>query len=104
MCIRDSCSVVPGLRLAAPRDGNQLRQQLREAIDVSDGPTVLRFPKGDVADPVARVRQLGSLDVLRESGPGAVDLLMVGVGAMASTLSPTSTAQSFADLYRDVQS
>jgi len=79
------CSVVPGLRLAAPRDGDQLRRQLREAVDVSDGPTVLRFPKGDVADPVARVRQLGSLDVLCESGPGAVDLLMVGVGAMAST-------------------
>jgi 1-deoxy-D-xylulose-5-phosphate synthase len=79
------CSVVPGLRLAAPRDAKQLREQLREAVDVSDGPTVLRFPKGDVGDPVARVRQLGSLDVLAESGPGAVDLLIVGVGAMAST-------------------
>jgi len=79
------CSVVPGLRLAAPRDGSQLRLQLREAVDVSDGPTVLRFPKGDVADPVARVRRLGSLDVLRETGPGSVDLLIVGVGAMAST-------------------
>jgi 1-deoxy-D-xylulose-5-phosphate synthase len=79
------CSVVPGLRLAAPRDGHQLRQQLREAIEINDGPTVVRFPKGDVADPVARVRQLGSLDVLSESGPGPVDLLIVGVGAMAST-------------------
>jgi 1-deoxy-D-xylulose-5-phosphate synthase len=79
------CSVVPGLRLAAPRDAKQLREQLREAVEVSDGPTVLRFPKGDVGDPVARVRQLGSLDVLAESGPGAVDLLIVGVGAMAST-------------------
>jgi 1-deoxy-D-xylulose-5-phosphate synthase len=79
------CSVVPGLRLAAPRDSDQLRQQLREAVGVSDGPTVLRFPKGDVADPVARVRRLGSLDVLRETGPDAVDLLIVGVGAMAST-------------------
>jgi 1-deoxy-D-xylulose-5-phosphate synthase len=79
------CSVVPGLRLAAPRDGDQLRQQLREAVDVSDGPTVVRFPKGDVAGPVSRVRQLGSLDVLCESGQGPVDLLIVGVGAMAST-------------------
>ena len=79
------CSVVPGLRLAAPRDGEQLRRQLREAVDVCDGPTVLRFPKGDVADPVARVRRLGSLDVLHETGHGAVDLLIVGVGAMAST-------------------
>jgi 1-deoxy-D-xylulose-5-phosphate synthase len=78
-------SVVPGLRLAAPRDGEQLRRQLREAVDVSDGPTVLRFPKGDVANPVPRVRRLGSLDVLHESGQGAVDVLIVGVGAMAST-------------------
>ena len=79
------CSVVPGLRLAAPRDGDQLRRQLREAVEVSDGPTVLRFPKGDVANPVARVRQLGTLDVLSETGSGAVDLLIVGVGAMAPT-------------------
>jgi 1-deoxy-D-xylulose-5-phosphate synthase len=79
------CSVVPGLRLAAPRDGAQLRLQLREAIEVSGGPTVLRFPKGDVAEPVARLRALGSLDVLAETGPGAVDLLIVGVGAMAAT-------------------
>jgi len=77
--------VVPGLRLAAPRDGEQVRRALREAVDVSDGPTVLRFPKGDVADPIARVRRLDSLDVLHESGPGVVDLLIVGVGAMAST-------------------
>ena len=79
------CSVVPGLRLAAPRDGAQVRRQLREAVEVSDGPTVLRFPKGDVADPIARVRQLGSLDVLHEPGHGGVDLLIVGVGAMAAT-------------------
>ena len=79
------CSVVPGLRLAAPRDGEQLRRALREAVKVSDGPTVLRFPKGDVANPVPRLRLLGSLDVLHESVDGAVDLLIVGVGAMAST-------------------
>jgi len=79
------CSVVPGLRLAAPRDGAQLRLALREAVNVSDAPTVLRFPKGAVGDPIARVRQLGSLDVLHESGPGPVDLLILGVGAMAAT-------------------
>jgi 1-deoxy-D-xylulose-5-phosphate synthase len=79
------CSVVPGLRMAAPRDGAQLRLALREAVNVSDRPTVLRFPKGDVGDPIARVRQLGNLDVLHESGPGPVDLLILGVGAMAAT-------------------
>ena len=52
-------SIVPGLRLAAPRDGDQVRRQLREAVDVSDGPTVLRFPKGDVAEPIAALRAVG---------------------------------------------
>jgi 1-deoxy-D-xylulose-5-phosphate synthase len=79
------CAVVPGLRLAAPRDGEQVRRQLREAVEISDGPTVLRFPKGDVADPISRVRQLDSIDVLHETRRGEVDLLIVGVGAMAAT-------------------
>ena len=78
-------NVVPGLRLAAPRDGAQVRRQLREALEVSDGPTVLRFPKGVVAHPIDRVRQLGALDVLHETSQGAVDLLIVGVGVMAAT-------------------
>ena len=77
-------SIVPGLRLAAPRDGQQVRLQLREAIEVTDAPTVIRFPKGDVADPVAAVRQQGSLDVLHETSPEAAELLVVGVGAFAS--------------------
>ena len=77
--------IVPGLRLAAPRDGEQVSAALREAVDVSDAPTVLRFPKGDVrpsrCPPCAR---LGSVDVLHEPAASAdeagVDLLLVGVG------------------------
>jgi 1-deoxy-D-xylulose-5-phosphate synthase len=77
-------SIVPGLRLAAPRDGHQVRLQLREAIDVTDAPTVIRFPKGDVGDPLPAVRQHGSVDVLCESDAADCDLLIVGVGAFAS--------------------
>ncbi len=76
-------SIVPGLRLAAPRDGEQVRKQLREALDVSDGPTVIRFPKGDVADPLTAVRSIGDVDVLFENAGDEVDLLVVGVGAFA---------------------
>jgi 1-deoxy-D-xylulose-5-phosphate synthase len=78
-------SLVPGLRLAAPRDGAQVRALLREAVDVSDGPTVLRFPKGDVAAPIEAVRRHGDVDILHESraDDGDVDLLLVGVGAFA---------------------
>src|SRR5690606_27439366 len=48
-------SIVPGLRLAAPRDGAQIRQALREAVDVDDAPTVIRFPKGTVSEPIQAV-------------------------------------------------
>ncbi|HKD98695.1 MAG TPA: 1-deoxy-D-xylulose-5-phosphate synthase [Micromonosporaceae bacterium] len=71
---------VPGMRVAAPRDGEQLRRQLREAVAWSDGPTALRFPKADVADPLPAVDRVGGADVLRA---GADDLLMIAVGAMA---------------------
>jgi 1-deoxy-D-xylulose-5-phosphate synthase len=77
-------SIIPGLRLAAPRDGDQVRRQLREAVDVSDAPTVIRFPKGDVADPVRAVRTHGDVDILFETGEGDVDVLIVGVGAFAA--------------------
>ncbi|HEV7172700.1 1-deoxy-D-xylulose-5-phosphate synthase [Pedococcus sp.] len=77
-------SVVPGLRLAAPRDGDQVKAQLREALDVSDGPTVIRFPKGDVGPAIPAVRRHGSVDVLHETSAGRSDLLLVGVGAFAA--------------------
>ena len=47
--------VVPGLRIAAPRDATTLREELREAVAVDDGPTIVRFPTGSVpADLPAR--------------------------------------------------
>ncbi|HEX8972706.1 1-deoxy-D-xylulose-5-phosphate synthase [Oryzihumus sp.] len=79
-------NIVPGLRLAAPRDGDQVRRQLREAVEVSDAPTVIRFPKGDVADPVLATEQWGTVDVLHgPSGREPVDLLLVSVGSLAPT-------------------
>ncbi|MFC5753283.1 1-deoxy-D-xylulose-5-phosphate synthase [Actinomadura rugatobispora] len=76
--------VVPGLRVAAPRDGRRLRELLAEAVDVDDGPTAVRFPKGAVAADVAAVRSHGAVDVLREStAPGGDAALIVAAGAMA---------------------
>ncbi len=75
--------VVPGLRLAAPRDGERLRELLREAVQVDDAPTVVRFPKGPPIADVERVDRAGSMDVLVRKG--AKDVLLVGVGSMAST-------------------
>ncbi len=75
--------VVPGLRLAAPRDGARLRELLREAVQVDDAPTVVRFPKGPPTADVERVDRAGTMDVLVRAG--AKDVLLVGVGSMAST-------------------
>ncbi|GAA2676139.1 1-deoxy-D-xylulose-5-phosphate synthase [Nonomuraea recticatena] len=72
--------VVPGLRIAVPRDGERLTELLREAVAVDDAPTVLRFPKGPVAATVEAVGRLGEMDVLRSGEP---DVLLVAVGPMA---------------------
>ncbi|MEU9270978.1 1-deoxy-D-xylulose-5-phosphate synthase [Streptomyces sp. NPDC048256] len=75
--------VVPGLRLAAPRDADQVRAQLREAVEVEDAPTVVRFSKGAVGPAVPAVGRVGGMDVLRESGTDTPDVLLVSVGALA---------------------
>lgn len=76
--------VVPGIRIAAPRDGERLREELAEAVAVQDGPTVVRYPKGAVPDAIEAVRRTrDGVDVLREDD--AQDVLIVTVGAMAGT-------------------
>ncbi|MFF0199988.1 1-deoxy-D-xylulose-5-phosphate synthase [Streptomyces sp. NPDC005017] len=75
--------VVPGLRLAAPRDAEQVRAQLREAVQVEDAPTVVRFSKGAVGPAVPAVGRVGGMDVLREPGTDTPDVLLVSVGALA---------------------
>ncbi|HAM25009.1 MAG TPA: 1-deoxy-D-xylulose-5-phosphate synthase [Actinobacteria bacterium] len=72
---------VPGLRIAAPRDGITLRQELREALDVADAPTVVRFPKGALPEDIPAISREGEADVLRRGSPTGV--LIVAVGAMA---------------------
>jgi 1-deoxy-D-xylulose-5-phosphate synthase len=71
--------VVPGLRIAAPRDAATLREELREAVAVDDGPTILRFPSGSVAADLPALRRIGPVDVLREDDHK--DVLLVTVGA-----------------------
>jgi 1-deoxy-D-xylulose-5-phosphate synthase len=76
--------VVPGLRIAAPRDATRIGELLGEAVEVSDGPTVVRFPKGTVGAEVDAVDSLGRMDVLyRQAGPAAHDVLLIGAGPMA---------------------
>jgi 1-deoxy-D-xylulose-5-phosphate synthase len=77
--------IVPGMRVAAPRDAVRLREELGEALDVNDGPTAIRFPKGDVGEDIPAVERRGGVDVLAVPASGLNhDVLLVAVGAFAS--------------------
>ncbi|NNH71169.1 1-deoxy-D-xylulose-5-phosphate synthase [Nocardia uniformis] len=81
--------IVPGIRVAAPRDAATLREELGEALLVCDGPTAIRFPKGTVSEDISAVERYDGIDVLRlPDGADSVqsvhgDVLLVGVGAFA---------------------
>ena len=76
--------IVPGIRIASPRDEARLKEQLAEAVAIDDAPTVIRFPKGTVATELPALRRLDDgVDVLHESA--AKDVLILTVGAMAET-------------------
>jgi 1-deoxy-D-xylulose-5-phosphate synthase len=78
--------VVPGLKIAWPRDATRIGELLSEAVAVSDGPTVLRYPKGTVGAEVEAIGTLGGMDVLARPAEGlANDVLLAGAGPMAVT-------------------
>jgi 1-deoxy-D-xylulose-5-phosphate synthase len=77
--------LVPGMRVAVPRDGSRVAELLREAVSVDDGPTALRFPGRLTSPDVPAVGQLGGMDVLQlPVEPAGQDVLLMGAGAMAS--------------------
>lgn len=79
--------VVPGIRIAAPRDAPTLREEFREAVAVDDAPTVLRWSKGQVGPDIPALRRLDDgVDVLHAPDSGAEeDVLLVAVGSMVPT-------------------
>ncbi len=78
--------LVPGMKIAAPRDAKRVAELLNEAVEVADGPTVVRFPKGNVGGEVEAVAKLGGMDVLRVPAPGlGLDVLLAGAGPMSLT-------------------
>ncbi|WP_432574839.1 1-deoxy-D-xylulose-5-phosphate synthase [Kineococcus sp. SYSU DK005] len=77
------CRMVPGLRMAAPRDATTLREELREAVAVEDAPTVLRFSKGKVPADLPAIARTGVVDVLEgEHWATGDDVLLVAVGSL----------------------
>jgi 1-deoxy-D-xylulose-5-phosphate synthase len=77
--------IVPGMRVAAPRDAARLREELGEALDVNDGPTAIRFPKGDVGEDIPALERRGGVDVLMVPSAGLTDdVLLVAVGPFSA--------------------
>ena len=77
--------IVPGIRVAAPRDGARLREELGEALAVDDGPTAIRFPKGDVGEDIPAIERCHGVDVLAVPAAGLTDdVLLVAVGSFAT--------------------
>jgi 1-deoxy-D-xylulose-5-phosphate synthase len=75
--------IVPNIRLAAPRDAERLREELREAVAVADAPTVVRYPKGAVGEDVPALERLeDGVDVLARGG--GEDVLIIAIGSFAA--------------------
>ena len=74
--------IVPTMHVAAPRDGARLRELLREAVDISDAPSMVRFPKGAVQSDIPAFERRNGIDVLYRGE--SADVLMISVGAMAA--------------------
>lgn len=74
--------IVPGLRIAAPRDGQRLRELINEAVDINDGPTVVRFPSGAVPRDIPAVGSRHGVDILRQAPHTHV--LLIAIGATAA--------------------
>ncbi|MCB0948514.1 MAG: 1-deoxy-D-xylulose-5-phosphate synthase, partial [Mycobacterium sp.] len=83
--------VVPGMQVAAPRDGTRLREELSEALDVSDRPTAIRFPKGDVGEDIPAIERRDGVDVLAvPTGELSADVLIVAIGPFAAVALATA--------------
>jgi len=84
--------IVPTLHLAAPRDSARLKEVLREAVSISDAPSVIRFPKGAVPADIPAFERREGIDVLYRGE--SADVLLISVGAMA-TMSVEAASQAY---------
>lgn len=84
--------IIPTLHVAAPRDGQQLRETLREAVDISDAPSLIRFPKGAINPDIPAFERRDGIDVLYRGE--SADILLVSVGAFA-LIAVESAAQAY---------
>ncbi len=84
--------IVPTLHVAAPRDGATLRETLREAVVISDAPSLIRYPKGAVCADIPAFERRDGIDVLYRGE--SADILLISVGSMA-TMAVEAAAQAY---------
>lgn len=75
---------VPGMRVACPRDARRLREQLRAAVDITAGPTALRYPRGSRGPTIPAIDQIGGIDILFTNQRRPAEVLLIAIGAMAT--------------------
>jgi len=74
--------IVPTMHVAAPRDAARLRETLREAVAISDAPSMVRYPKGAVQIDIPAFERRDGIDVLYRGE--SADVLLVSIGSMAA--------------------
>jgi 1-deoxy-D-xylulose-5-phosphate synthase len=74
--------IVPTMHVAAPRDAARLRETLREAVEISDAPSMVRYPKGAVQIDIPAFERRDGIDVLYRGE--SADVLLVSIGSMAA--------------------
>lgn len=88
-------SIVPGLRLAAPRDEHTLRQLLDKCMQINDGPSVIRYPKGSIADPLPAIDTRGDIDIIYTSAASGKKVLFIPTGPFVQRF--TNVAKRLSD-------
>ncbi|HEU0164489.1 MAG TPA: 1-deoxy-D-xylulose-5-phosphate synthase, partial [Thermomicrobiales bacterium] len=75
---------LPNMTIMAPKDENELRHMLATAVDHTEGPTAVRFPRGagigvDMSEPLKSL-PFGKAEVLRDGK----DVAILAVGSMVA--------------------
>jgi len=73
--------IVPKMHVGAPRDGARLKEILRGCLDITDAPSMVRFPKGAVPQDIPAIERVAGVDILHRGSMKQV--LIISIGSMA---------------------
>ena len=74
--------IVPKMHVGAPRDGARLKEILRGCLDITDAPSMVRFPKGAVPQDIPAIERVAGVDILHRGSKKQV--LIISIGSMAA--------------------